>query len=323
MKKQIALLLSIVFFTVALSACNVRHRGESEDAPFRIVTTIFPEYDWVRTILGDNPAGAEVSLLLDQGVDLHSYQPTAEVIRQIANCDLLVFVGGESDEWVKDVLDQNPDPHRQVINLMELIRERLQEEVTVEGMEPEEEDHDDDEEYDEHIWLSLNNAVALCRDLCEFIEEMDPKNATLYRQNTENYVRELNQLDSRYHSVVSASYVKTLVFGDRFPFRYLTEDYGLTYYAAFSGCSAETEASFATIQFLANKVDQLGLTHLCTIEGKDHRIAETVRKNTRDKNQIIVSFDSMQSVTRQEIDRGATYLSIMEDNLKTLEEALQ
>ena len=333
MKKIISLFVAMILATGLVTGCGSKTaEGTDDSKKVTIVTTIFPEYDWVKNILGDNPAKAEVTMLLDNGVDLHSYQPTAEDIMKISSCDMFVYVGGESDEWVEDALKEATNKDMIVINLLESLGDSVKEEEIVEGMQEEEhhhEDGDEDEheeeetEYDEHVWLSLKNAVAVTETLSAKISSLDPANSDIYKANTEAYVSKLKDLDNRYEEAVSESPVKTLLFGDRFPFRYLTDDYGLKYYAAFVGCSAETEASFETITFLSSKADELSLNAVMTIEGADHRIAETIVDNTASKDQKILTMDSMQSTTSKDVSEGASYYSIMESNLATLKEALK
>ena len=286
-----------------------------------IVTTIFPEYDWVREILGDKADSAEITMLLDKGVDLHSYQPTADDLIKISDCDLFVYVGGESDEWVEDALKSAANRDRKVINLLDALGDSVKEEEIVEGMQEEEEDQEE-QEYDEHVWLSLKNAKTLVGAISAALQELDPDNKDTYAANADAYGQKLSALDAEYQKAVSAGTYKTLLFGDRFPFRYLVDDYGLSYYAAFAGCSAESEASFETVSFLARKVDEGKLPCVLTIEGKNHKIAETIVQNTAGKNQKILTMDSMQSTTSQDVARGTTYLSLMEKNLDVLKEAL-
>lgn len=331
MKKSIPMLFASVLMCAGLSACNT---PTSNNDKLEIVTTIFPEYDWTREILGKNPANAEVTMLLDNGVDLHSYQPSAQDLVKISNCDLFIYVGGESDEWVERALDQATNKDMVVVNLLESLGDKVKEEEVKEGMggedhdhEHEGEDHDHEEEeeteYDEHVWLSLKNASAICETIEKGIEKIDPTNAETYKSNLASYKAKLNALDADYKKAVDDSSIKTLVFGDRFPFRYMVDDYGLDYYAAFVGCSAETEASFKTIVFLAGKIDELGLHAVLTIEGNDHRIAETVVANTSAKNQKILTMDSLQSTTSADVKNGVNYLSVMTGNLNTLKEALK
>ena len=306
--------------------------GASQDvaAPekkLQIVTTIFPEYDWVREIMGEQPDNAQITMLLDNGVDLHSYQPTADDMIKIADCDLFVYVGGESDGWVEDALKNAANKRLQVIDLLDVLKDTVKTEETVPGMQVEddheEEGHDHAEaEYDEHVWLSLKNAQTLVGAISDALQKLDPENKDTYAANSQAYVKKLSALDGDYQAAVDGAAYKTVLFGDRFPFRYLVDDYGLNYYAAFAGCSAESEASFETVSFLAQKVDRLKLPCVLTIEGKQHKIAETIVQNTAEKNQKILTMDSMQSTTSRDVAAGVTYLSVMEKNLTVLKEAL-
>jgi len=321
MKKITALLLALLMLVGVLAGCGKQNDTNKTDK-LSIVTTIFPEYDWVKEILGDKADNAEITMLLDNGVDLHSYQPTADDIVKISDCDLFIYVGGESDEWVDDALKNATNKNMKVINLLEVLGDSVKEEETVEGMQEEEHDHEEEAEYDEHVWLSLKNAETLCDAISGALQQIDPDNKDTYTANSDAYVKKLSALDADYKAAVDAASNKTVLFGDRFPFRYLVDDYGLSYYAAFAGCSAETEASFETISFLAGKVDELKLPCVLTIEGKDHKIAETVVENTTAKNQKVLTMDSMQSTTSKDVKNGTTYLSVMEKNLSVLKEAL-
>ncbi len=332
MKRMLILVIAAILALGCLSACSADDRQNAAgNDKLQIVATIFPEYDWVMNVLGSDPARADVTMLLDTGVDLHSFQPTAEDVLKISACDLFIYVGGESDEWVDDALREAANKDMVVIRLLDVLGDSVKEEEIVEGMQEEEHDHGEDEdghedeevEYDEHVWLSLRNASALVRSISEAIEKLDPGHADAYRKNTAAYLEKLSALDAEYRTAAAEANVTTLLFGDRFPFRYLADDYGLSYYAAFAGCSAETEASFETITFLAHKAEELGLSAVLTIEGTDHRIAETVVQNTGTKDQRILTMDSMQSVTAKDVQNGTTYLSIMESNLSVLKDALK
>ena len=342
MKKIIALLLALFMLVGALAGCGKQNDTNQTDK-LSIVTTIFPEYDWVREILGDKADNAEITMLLDNGVDLHSYQPTADDIVKISDCDLFIYVGGESDGWVEDALRNAANRNMKVINLLEVLGDSVKTEEIVEGMQEEEHEHEDahahddaeehehedaeehehEEEADEHVWLSLKNAKMLVRVISKALQELDPDNKDIYAANADAYVKKLSALDAEYQAAVDAASNKTILFGDRFPFRYLVDDYGLRYYAAFVGCSAETEASFETISFLAKRVDEWKLPCVLTIEGAQHKIAETVVQNTTAKNQRVLTMDSMQSTTSKDAKNGTTYLSVMEKNLSVLKEALR
>ncbi len=333
MKKIITLMLVAVFAVCALSGCGTSKSGEdTKDKKIKIVTTIFPEYDWVMQILGDKADKADVTMLLDKGVDLHSYQPSTADIAKISEADVFIYVGGESDEWVEDVLKEAKNKKLKVINLMDVMGDKAKEEEVKEGMQPEEEEHaeeakdgkeEEEVEYDEHVWLSLKNAKIFTKKIADVLSEIDKDDAKTYQANYESYAKKLDDLDKKYADAVASAKNKTLVFGDRFPFRYLVNDYGLDYYAAFVGCSAESEASFETVTFLAKKIDELGLGNVLTIEGKNHKIAKTVVDNTKNKDQKVLTMDSMQSTTSKDVKDGATYLGIMEKNLEVLKEALK
>ena len=496
--------------TVETSAVPEEIKSEettaSEDKSLNIVCTIFPEYDWVTEILGSHAENDTITYLLDNGVDLHSYQPTAQDMAKIAECDLFIYVGGESDEWVEDALAEAVNPDMQVINLMEVMGDSAKLEELKEGMEEEDEhdhseevstfeddevqdrslsdwagewqsgyplalsgsldeafahkaesgsmtaqeykdyyikgyetdydnikiednhitftkndgtvtesdyeytgcfiqdwstgtraamyrfeavdkesgapvyiefnDHmiepekaehfhirmsdesydaiedpenrwptfypaelspeevceelaghgshndDEEEEYDEHVWLSLKNAKLLCAEITDKLCILDDASSEDYKANLKSYAEQLDQLDSDFQALADSASVKTVVFGDRFPFRYFVDDYGLNYYAAFVGCSAETEASFETIIFLADKVNELGVSTVFTIENSDQKIAKTIIENTNDKTQNIAVLNSLQSVTTQQISDGENYLSLMRENYDVLKNAL-
>ena len=363
MKKVIAFMLSIML----LLSCTAISTGVAEAKKVNVVTTIFPIYDWVREAAGAEAEHIDLTLLLDNGVDLHSYQPTAQDILKISNADLFIYVGGESDEWVEDVLRTAMNPSLKAINLVEAMGDDIKMEEIVEGMEHEhdhdhdhdedhdheDEDHDHDEEHDhghededhdhededhdheehdhdheheeeadEHVWLSLRNARKLTAVIADALAEIDPAAADHYKENAAAYIEKLGALDAQYTEAVSSAAFKTVLFGDRFPFRYLADDYGLTYFAAFSGCSAESEASFETVVFLTQKMDELKLPAVLTIENPKTRLAETIVQNTASKDQKILSMDSMQGTTSRDIQAGVTYLSVMEANLNVLKEAL-
>ena len=501
MKKITALLLALMMLAGVLAGCG-KPKDAGKAGKLMVVTTIFPEYDWVRAILGDKAENAEVTMLLDNGVDLHSYQPTADDIVKISDCDLFVYVGGESDGWVENALKNAANKNMKVINLLEVLGDSVKTEETVEGMQEdghdhghshdeqltendikdrtlsdfagawkslhpyllngdldkfcqhraeEDEDssttkdtylekykaswqcdaekisiegnnitftygdgktvsaeytyagyqpklddegkirsvryqfettsadapkyvqfndhghepgeaehfhiyfgndgfdalmsgktnpffvkdalsvedildelmgHDHGEEADEHVWLSLKNAETLVTAIANTLQELDSANKDTYAANASSYIEKLYALDGAYQSAVNGAARKTVLFGDRFPFRYLVDDYGLRYYAAFAGCSTETEASFETVSFLAKKVDELGLPCVLTIEGNNHKLAETIVRSTAGKKQKVLTMDSMQSTTSKDVANGATYLSVMEKNLSVLKEAL-
>ena len=341
---------------VWLRAVRIYQIIHQKTEKFKVVTTIFPEYDWVKQIAGEQASDMDITMLLDNGVDLHSYQPTAADIMKISDCDLFIYVGGESDTWVEDALKEAKNKDLKAINLMETLGNSVKEEEVVEGMQeereslghshgknlrrknrskPRRESHensqeingqkeaaDEEPEYDEHIWLSIRNAEIMVKNIEKAIEQLDSDNAKVYQTNAENYIKKLDTLDKQYANTIQNAKYKAILFGDRFPFRYMADDYDLKYYAAFAGCSAETMAGFETVTFLAKKADELRLPVILTIENSDGRIAEAVKSNTTKKNQKILAMNSLQSVTKEQIADGITYLQVMQENLSVLSEAL-
>ena len=326
---SLAVAVAASCFTACGSSSNAADSVKKSDDSFSVVCTIFPEYDWVKEIMGDHADDVKLTYLLDSGTDLHSYQPTADDMVNISTCDLFIYVGGESDEWVDDALADATNKDMKVVDLMDILGDSAKEEELKEGMQSGEEeddhdhDHEDEEEpeYDEHVWLSLKNAKVICTEIEKNLEELDPANAADYKANLENYSAKLDELDGSFNELISGSSTKAIVFGDRFPFRYFVDDYGLDYYAAFIGCSAETEASFETIAFLADKVKELDCKTVYTLENSDKSIAETIIK-TSGKNTEIAELNSLQSVSKDEISSGASYLSLMQKNYDVLKETL-
>ncbi len=335
-KKIIAACL--LAMTMVLTACSSGVAGKNDK--IRIVCTLFPQYDWVREIIGDND-NIELILLCESGSDLHSFQPTADDIITISSCDMFIYGGGISDKWVEDTLKQATNEDMIVINMLDVIGDNAKKEEVVEGMEAHDHEHEDeahteeaehavmDQEhyfdptgYDEHIWLSITNAKLVCDEICAGLCKLDSDNKAAYESNLNNYKSKLDELDGKYKSMVESAAFDTILVADRFPFRYLTSEYGINYYAAFVGCSSETEASFETVKFLANKTDELKLEQIIVVDGSTQDVAKTVIESTTNKNQGILVLDSMQAVGKKRIDAGETYLTIMENNLSVLTEAL-
>ena len=308
MKKALIFLVLLLIF----AGCA---QSETADGSVSVVCTVFPEYDWVREIAGD---GVSLTLLAGNGVDLHSYQPTAADVMNISACDLFIYVGGESDKWVNDVLKNRTNEDMQVISLLETLGEHAKAETLTEGMQGEL-----DGALDEHVWLSLKNSEIFVTEIKNALCSLSPENAGVFEQNCENYIAKLRALDEKYSDEFANAENRTLIFADRFPFRYLADDYGLTCFAAFPGCSAESEASFETVAFLAKKLAELKLSHIMILEGSDGRLASAVISAAKAENAVgILYLDSMQSVTHEDISSGISYLSVMEHNLETIKYAL-
>lgn len=295
--------------------------AHSTDKP-RIVCSVFPEYDWTKQILGTHADDFELCYLLESGADPHSFQPSVEDMMKVADCDLFLYIGGESDEWTADAIAEAVNPDMQTVALLDVLGGETVTEEVKEGMQAEEE-AEETPAYDEHVWLSLRRAKTVCGEIAERLCQIDSANAADYRANLTAYTQKLDALDQDFQALADSASQKTLLFGDRFPFRYFTEDYGLDYYAAFAGCSAETEASFETVVFLADKLDELGLDTVYTIESSDGSLARTIIENTKDKNQQIAVLNSIQSVTAKQIADGTTYLSMMQQNYDVLKAHLK
>ncbi len=338
MKKLSILLITGLLICASLTSCKAKKIDNS--GKINVICSIFPEYDWARSILGQTDQYTNLSLLIKSGVDLHNYQPSTADIVAISTCDLFVYVGGESDAWVTDALKNATNPNMKVLNLMELLRDRVKEEEVVEGMQESEEGHhhhhhaDEDEahedtdphheevEYDEHVWLSIKNAKKACQAFTDMICQLVPQNAATYQANLEDYLLQLENLDLTYAGIIAAAPNKTIIVCDRFPLRYLVEDYNLNYYAAFVGCSAETEASFETVAFLSSKLKELQLPAVLVMDGSDQKIAKTVILNAKLPKTDILTIDSMQSTSLRQAFDGKNYINIMQENLESLKKAL-
>lgn len=320
--KRLLSFIIVCALCLSLTACGGQAVQKQEDGKLTIVATIFPEYDWLRNLTAGSDT-IELKLLIDKGVDLHSYQPSVNDIVTISTCDVFVYTGGASDVWVEDALETAMNDELQVIDLMELL-EQERELCTEDGHDHHHDHEEADHEHtaDEHVWLSLVNADILCHELTHILQELDSANADLYHENYEAYSAELHALDARYEEAVDTAKHKDIVFADRFPFTYLMEDYGLHHHAAYEGCSAETEVSFETFARLADTVNELGVSHVAVIDDSDLRIANTVISASGNKGCGIGTLQSMQAIGRRQINNGITYLSIMEENLAVLEQIL-
>ena len=321
MKKLKVILISCLCFLM-MTGCTT---NTIDNQKIKIVCTTYVQYDWLQQIIGKENSTYDLSLIIKNGVDLHNYQPTVQDIVQISSADLFVCIGGESESWVNDAIKEAKNKDVKMISLMDVLKDHLKEEEHLEGIEEHDHDHEDEDEteYDEHLWLSLKNAHQAIEFLSNEIQKTDQKQKDIYQKNTENYLKEIDDLQQQYQRTVDASKTKTLVFADRFPFRYLMTDYSLNYYAAFPGCSAETEASFSTVTFLASKIDELDLSYVIVVDQSDKKMAKTIINCTKNKNQKIVTLDSLQAVKQEQIDKGYSYLKAMKHNLKVLKKCLE
>ena len=340
----IATLLALLTLFVACGSDADKKVSEkaASEKKVTIVATIYPQYAWLKEILGNHAESMGLTLLIKNGMDLHSYKPSAQDIATIAKADMVVYVGGESDEWIEKALEATPNESRVTVNLMEALGDRVKEEEIVEGMQAEEEDHEhhhhehgeeaeeheheahaEEVEHDEHVWLSLKNAEILVNALAQALVKLDTVNANEYKANAAAYVEKIKELDDSYRVMIAGTTHKTVLFGDRFPFRYLVDDYGIKYYAAFVGCSAESEASFETVAFLANKMDSLALPAIFTIDGSDAKIANAIlAASKKSKEAQVLTLNSMQSIKAAQMD-SLDYLGMMRENLEVLKKALK
>lgn len=318
-KKNSWILMAIVVMSLGLfSSCGQEKAAQNDK--FTVVTTIFPPYDFVREIAGDQ---VNVSMLLPPGAESHSYEPTPQDIIAIQECDLFIYVGGESDAWVADILDSMGEDAPDTLTLMDCVQVVAEE--TVEGMEEEAEETDSEEgsveevEYDEHVWTSPKNAILIVEKIANELSLLDDSNSEAYQSASTDYIEKLKVLDSSFETVVSSATRNMMIFGDRFPFRYFADAYGLDYYAAFPGCSSETEPSAATVAFLTDKVSEEKLPVVFYIEFSNHKVADAIAEATGAKAML---FHSCHNVSAEELEAGATYLSLMENNVEVLKEAL-
>ena len=316
LKKITAALLVLIIALSGLCSCG---GTETKNEGLQIVCSIFPYYDWVRN-LTEGAENVAVTLLLDSGTDFHSYQPAAKDIVKISSADLFIYTDGSSDKWVSDVLKTSTNDSAAVLPMMTNLPEDSLFCVEAAGEEHHAEDVEHNHQKDEHIWLSVKNALRLCEIIKNVLCDIDEKNAGIYKQNFINYCSELERLDNAYLQTITEGSKDTVVFADRFPFVYLINDYSLSYHAAFSGCSADSNASFETVTRLAGKIDELGLSCILITEASDGSVAKTIRDCTRDKNQEILTVDSMQSVSADKAE--LSYIEIMEDNLEVIRKAL-
>ncbi|MGI6211273.1 MAG: metal ABC transporter substrate-binding protein [Anaerovoracaceae bacterium] len=321
-RRRIAALLFSAFLLALLVSCSsgsVDHPDstgagtkETDSGRLKIVTTIFPQYDFARQIAGGN---ADVVMLLKPGEEAHSFEPTPQDIRRIQNADLFIYVGGENDVWVRRVLnalDHKPD----TIKLIDTVSVKT--EKNLEGMQ-ETPGETGGAEADEHVWTSPKNAIRITRAISRKMQEKDPEHAESYRKNTRRYIRKLRALDERFRRIVRTSKRKTLLFGDRFPFRYFADEYGLTCYAAYPGCSENAEVSAKTLTFLSDKIKEEHLPYVLKIELSSDNIQRALCEATGAKP---LTFYSCHNVTADQLKAGETYLSLMEKNAKTLKKAL-
>ena len=318
-KKFIFISLAIILcFVSGCTNKNSVNKEIVEDNKLNIITTNFPPYDFVRQIGQDK---VNVKMLLKPGEESHSYEPTPKDIKDIQNSDLFIYIGGENESWINDILNSMGDNKPDTLKLLETVP-TVEEEI-VEGMEDEHEEEHNHTEHnhtiDEHIWTSPKNAIIIVEEITKILKIKNSENTNFYDENANNYIKELNNLDLKFKEVVENGKRNTILFGDRFPFRYFADEYGLNYYAAFSGCSTETEASPKTVGFLIDKVKEENLPIVFTIEFSNGKIANSISEATGAKKVLL---NSGHNITKEQFESGVTYLSLMKENVEILKEAL-
>lgn len=313
-KKYMVGMLCVGMMATSITGCG---SFEKEEHTLKIVTTIFPTYDWVKAIVGDS-TDYQVTYLTNSGTDLHNYAPSVADITAIKECDLFIYVGGLSDEWVEKTVDDVEHENQVRLNLVDMIGEGLMPKETKEGMQIVEDDCCGAGDYDEHLWLSVKNAKIFTEQIKDTICEMDEENAEFYEENTAEYLEKLVALDTSFETQLEPFSESTIIFGDRFPMLYMFSDYNLEYYAAFSSCSTETEASFETVVFLVEKLNDSDSSYVMNIEGAGHEIAETIIKSSDDQEKEVLSMNSMETISQDAVDSGVSYISLMEQNLNAL-----
>lgn len=307
---------------VIQTGCGARKEKntETDDGKISVVTTIFPPYDFVREIAGSQ---VDLKMLLKPGEETHSYEPTPQDMIAIQESDVFIYTGGENDVWVEDILSSMPDGDRLTLKLLDCVD--TVEEETVEGMkgaDGHDHDHDEEEsvhEMDEHVWTSPVNASVIAGKIADVLEEADPDHAGTYEENCDRYQEELAELDGEFRDVVQHSERKLVIFGDRFPFRYFVDEYGLDYYAAFPGCAGDTEPSAATMAFLIEKVKEEKVPAVLKMELSNDDIANAIAEATGTEVKV---FYSCHNLSAEDFENGETYLSMMQKNVETLKEVL-
>lgn len=356
MKKTILAMAMAAALVLGMTACQPKtgdqQAAASADQPakkVKVVATMFPEYDFARQVGGDL---ADVTMLLKPGAESHTFEPTPQDITSIQNCDLFLYTGGDSDTWIKGVLSTMDTSKMKVMRLIDMVP--TVDEEQKEGMMP---DDDDDQgntgvtgsavdasdhstgsaaanadqsndknkvsapnpDLDEHVWTSPKNAIQIVNKIRDTYDQIDPANKATYDSNAAAYTAKLTDLDNQFRTVVDQGKRKTVVFGDRFPLRYFVDEFGLDYWAAFPGCSADTEASAATVAFLTDKVKEEKIPVVFQIELSTGNVANTIAEATGAK---VLTFNTCHNVTKKDFDAGATYYSQMEQNVDALKEAL-
>ncbi|VUZ25398.1 High-affinity zinc uptake system binding-protein ZnuA [Acetobacterium wieringae] len=327
MRKKIVVFIVLLILAVGVTGCsqNTAAKNAESAGKISIVTTIFPVYDFARAIAGGQ---AELTMLVKPAAEVHSYDPSPADMIKIQEADVFIYIGGENDAWVNTILESMDTSNKKIIRLMDAVKPV--EEETVEGMEAEEEvvvaettqtntEPAAEIEYDEHIWTAPKNAILMVNEIAAVLAEIDPPNAAAYTQNAATYTAQIQAVDDEIAGIVAASPNKLLVFGDRFPFRYFVDEFGLNYKAAFPGCSTDTEASAGTLAYLMNTIKENNIKYVYYIELSNQNIAKAISEQT---GAGLLQLHSAHNVTKDDFDAGATYVSIMQQNAENLRKGL-
>ena len=318
--KKFAILLTAIILVTTAAGCGI---SKTDDGRLNVVCTVFPQYDFVKNIAGD---AVNLKMLLPLGSEAHSYEPTPQDITDVSNADILIMVGGESEAWAEHILESTDTSKMKILKMIDEV-DAFEEEI-VEGMDEKSVEHhghhdenieEEHEEYDEHVWTSPKNAVRITNSICRILCEADSKNSDTYRKNTASYILKLEKLDAEYKHISQTAKRETLIFGDRFPFRYLTENYGFKYFAAFPGCSSHTEPSPAAVIFLINKIKSEKIPVVFCVDYSDARIAHTISSETGAAAKRLYS---CHIISKKQFKNGETYLSLMKKNAAAIKEAL-
>lgn len=309
----------LLFAVLIQTGCTSDLKTHKDSNKLSIVATIFPPYDFAKHITKEK---ADVKMLLPPGCESHSYEPSPADIIEVSECDVFIYNGGDSDAWVDDILSSIDTSSIEIIKMTDCVETIAEEHI--EGMQEEEHNHENHDEYDEpetdeHVWTSIRNSEVITSDICDAICRKDVENGDFYKKNSSDYINEMSELDDEYIKLVENARRKKIIFGDRFPIAYFARDYGLTYYAAFVGCSSETEASAETVAFLIDKVKEDDIPVIFHIEFSTHLIANTIADET---NAEVCEFNSCHNVSKKQIDSGISYVDMMRENMKSIEKAL-
>jgi zinc transport system substrate-binding protein len=309
MKKIISFVLTLtVCFcsAIAFVGCGNNNSVSENTDKLKIVATIFPYYDFAKNLAGDR---AELKLLLSPGNEPHSYDPSPSDIVAIESCDIFIYNGGESDEWVESVLDSLQNKDIKILRMIDYVDPIFEQDP----------DHSEGDEYDEHIWTSPKNAALLSSAISDALVSVDEKNAEYYSEKENSYLSQLNMLDEQFREIVSSSKRNTVVFGDRFPFLYFVKEYGLDYECAFPGCSSETEPSITTVTYLIDYVKEEQIPVVFYLEFSNAKTANLIAEDTDAKT---LEFYSCHNITKEQFENSVSYISLMQQNAISLEEAL-